>query len=432
MAASRPLISKKIFAVAALSALIGLAVGVVLTVQLRPLPAPVVITKKVPAEPQKPSQVSAIYAPVEIESLPGWADDATLQALPALRRSCRLLRRKAPETVIGEGLIARPAASWHAACTALDNVTDEQTLREVLSTHFAVFSVAAAVDGTVNNQGTFTGYYESDLKGSLTRGGVYQTPIYGPPRNLVTVNLKDFAANADPPPMGSPASIVGRVVTQENGGQLKPYYSRAEIDASGAIAGDADVIVWAEDPVDVHILHIQGSGRVTLPDGHVIRIGFAGHNGLSFRGIGGILLKAGVLKSGQGSMISVREWLRSHPEQAAEYMNMNARYIFFRRLDPAQTEDGPIGAFGVSLTPMRSIAVDPRFIPLGVPVWLDTSDPDGVPLQRLVSAQDVGSAIKGTVRGDFFWGHGSAAFAKAGRMKSDGQYFVFVPKKQDY
>ncbi len=428
MAASRPIDSKKIFVVAGASALIGAAVGALLTVQLRPLPAPVVITKEVPAEAQKPPEVRAAYAPVEIENLPGWADDATLQALPALKRSCGLFRRKPAEAVVGEGLIARPAAGWHTACAALDAVTDEQSLRAVLTAHFSAYSVAAVVDGTSSTQGTFTGYYESDLKGSLTRGGIYQTPIYGPPRNLVTVNLQDFAENADPPPMGSPASIVGRVVAQESGSQLKPYYSRAEIDAAGAIASDADVIVWAEDPVDVHILHIQGSGRVTLPDGHLIRIGFAGHNGLAFRGIGGILLKAGVLKPGQGSMISVRDWLRRHPEQAAEYMNMNARYIFFRRLDPAQTEDGPIGAFGVSLTPMRSIAVDPRFIPLGVPVWLDTSDPDGVPLQRLVSAQDVGSAIKGTVRGDFFWGHGSEAFAKAGRMKSDGQYFVFIPK----
>ncbi|MEQ9447639.1 MAG: MltA domain-containing protein, partial [Rhodospirillaceae bacterium] len=286
----------------------------------------------------------------------------------------------------------------------------------------------ASTNSAQNSTGTFTSYYEADLNGSLTRGGPYQTPIYGPPRTLVTVNLKDFIPASVTLPGDVPASIVGRVVEGNSGGRFTPFYSRAEIDSAGAIAGDADVVVWADDPVDVHILHIQGSGRVALPDGQVIRVGFAGHNGHSFRGIGGILLEAGVLKPGQASMNAVRDWLRRNPEEAEAYMNRNARYIFFRRLDPRETEDGPIGAFGVSLTPQRSLAVDPRYVPLGAPVWLDTRDPDGIPLQRLVSAQDVGSAIKGVVRGDFFWGHGEAAFAKAGRMKSDGEYYVFVPR----
>lgn len=387
---------------------------------------PAVVTKEVQIQPQQPG---VVYMPVEMESLPGWANDAAFDARPALRRSCERFLRKSPESIIGQGSIARPASAWHTVCAALEGAGDEKSMRIVLASKFLAYSVSAGMDQTaINSNGTFTGYYEADLKGSMTRGGLYQTPIYGLPRNLVTVNLKDFAANIAPQSGGNAANIVGRVIQQEVSGQLKPYYTRAEIDADGAIAGDAGVIVWAEDPVDVHILHIQGSGRVTLPDGHVIRIGFAGHNGLSFRGIGGILLKAGVLKPGQGSMVSVRDWLKNNPKQAAKYMNMNARYIFFRHLNPAETKGGPIGAFGVSLTPMRSIAVDPRFIPLGAPVWLDTRDPDGVPLQRLVAAQDVGSAIKGAVRGDLFWGHGSDAFYKAGRMKSEGQYFVFVPK----
>ena len=212
------------------------------------------------------------------------------------------------------------------------------------------------------------------------------------------------------------------------GGQLRPYYTRSEIDADGAIAQDADVLLWADDPVAVHILHIQGSGRVTLPDGQIMRIGFSGHNGHVFRGIGSILLEAGELKPGGASMIAVREWLALHPAEAAQYMNRNTRYIFFRRLDPAETEDGPVGALGVSLTPLRSLAVDPRFIPLGAPLWLDTADPDGLLLQRLMVAQDVGAAITGAVRGDIFWGHGEDAFLKAGRMKSAGAYYILVPK----
>ena len=427
MATPQPLFSKNTFVIAALSALMGVAAGAAMTLQILLPPAPIATVAESPAAPIQP-QIRAGYSPIEMAALPGWEQDATFEALPALRRSCRHFLRAPSDTVIGEGVVARSAAAWHTVCAALDTVADEESLRAVLMSAFVVYGVSANSNGEQNNRGVFTGYYEADLKGSLTRGGSYQTPIYGPPRDLVTVNLKDFASNADAPLSAAPASLVGRVIQQERGGLLKPYYTRAEIDAAGAIATAADVIVWAEDPVDVHILHIQGSGRVTLPDGHVIRIGFAGHNGLSFRGIGGILLKAEVLKPGQASMILVRDWLKAHPKQATEYMNLNARYIFFRRLDPSQTEGGPIGAFGVSLTPMRSLAVDPRFVTLGVPIWLDTYDPDGVPLQRLMSAQDVGSAIQGAVRGDFFWGSGSEAFSMAGRMKSDGQYFIFVPK----
>jgi membrane-bound lytic murein transglycosylase A len=423
-------LSRKTVLVSVLPALIGAGVGMALTLQFRPQPTtPVVLAPETP--PETPPDISVIYSLVDMNALPGWTQDRAAEALPALQRSCRHFRRKTADLVVGKNVIARSASDWHAACDALRNVSHEEGLREVLTTSFSVYGVSANTGGVHGSRGTFTGYYEADLKGSLTRGGKYQTPIYGPPRNLVTVNLRDFSSSAAAVASDFSASLIGRVVQQERGGQLKPYYSRAEIDSANAIASDADVLVWAEDPVDVHILHIQGSGRVTLPDGHVIRIGFAGHNGHSFRGIGGILLKAGVLAPGQGSMLSVRDWLRRHPEQAAEYMNLNTRYIFFRRLDPAQTEDGPIGAFGVSLTPMRSIAVDPRFVPLGAPVWIDTYDPDGNPLQRLVSAQDVGSAIKGAVRGDFFWGAGSEAFFMAGRMKSEGQYFVFIPNEQN-
>jgi membrane-bound lytic murein transglycosylase A len=174
------------------------------------------------------------------------------------------------------------------------------------------------------------------------------------------------------------------------------------------------------------MLHIQGSGRVTLPGGRQIHVGFAGHNGRAFRGIGSILRDAGVLKGGQTTMDKVRAWLRSHPAEAAAYMDENARYIFFRlRADNAA---GPVGSLGAALTPGRSLAVDPRFIPLGAPLWLETSDPDGQPIRRLVVAQDTGAAITGAVRGDLFWGHGESAFAMAARMSSPGRYFILVPQ----
>jgi len=405
------------------SMLVGAGLGAGYVKRLQPLPEPLPSPQPVRNEPV------AVYTPATPSELPGWTEDSVAHALPALKRSCARVMTMAPEAVIGRDIIVRPARVWQEACRILTQINDgDAAVRAALEQNFNVYRVAVIPSDSVtpNDRGTFTGYYEADLNGSPTRGGVYQFPIYGKPRNLVTINLRDFLPPAVQLPGSVPTSLVGRTLPAS--GEVKPYFTRAEIDADGAIAEDADVLFWADDPVAVHILHIQGSGRVTLPDGQVVRIGFAGSNGRSFKGIGSILLEVGALKPGGASMIDVREWLTRHPTEAAGYMNQNTRYIFFRRLDPSETEDGPVGALGVSLTPLRSMAVDPKFIPLGAPIWLDTQDPDGVPLQRLMSAQDVGAAITGAVRGDIFWGHGEEAFAKAGRMKSTGGYFVFVPK----
>lgn len=406
------------------SMLAGAGLGALIVTHLRPpSQAPTI-----GVTPPPRSETTAVYTPADVNALPGWKQDPIAQTLPALKRSCAQLANLEPDTVVGRDVIARPARAWQMACHSLDQLDQsDAALRAALARDFLVYRVGvsqASPSGTINDRGTFTGYYEANLKGSLTRGGAYQVPIYGKPRNLVTIQLEDFLPATSPWPSGIPTSLVGRVI---DNGDVRPYYTRAEIDAEGAIAADADVLLWADDAVAVHILHIQGSGRVTLPDGQVMRIGFAGHNGRAFRGIGSILLEAGELKPGGASMIAVREWLAQHPAKAMDYMNRNTRYIFFRRLNPAETADGPVGAQGVSLTPLRSLAVDPGFVPLGAPVWADTTDPDGNSLQRLMVAQDVGAAITGAVRGDIFWGHGEDAFLKAGRMKSAGRYYIFVP-----
>jgi len=370
---------------------------------------------------------SVLYTPVAIDALPGWQQDSIAEALPALHRSCGRLKSIAADRIIGIGDIARPAVAWHEACDAILRVNGgDAALRAVLSDMFVAYRVASGAESK-NEHGLFTGYYEAELRGALEHGGAFQYPIYGMPRDLVSVDMRDFAPGANLP-AGVPTTIVGRVVDSGRGMRMTPYYTRTEIDAQRAIANAADVLVWSDDPVAIHVLHIQGSGRVTLPDGSVMRIGFAGSNGRQFKGIGSILLEAGALKPGGASMIAVREWLKSHPDEAAKYMNLNTRYIFFRKLDPSETEDGPVGASNVSLTPGRSLAVDPRFIPMGAPLWLDTKDPDETALQRLVVAQDTGAAITGPVRGDYFWGPGEDAFMKAARMKSTGGYVVFVPK----
>ena len=402
---------------------IGAVIGASAVLRFRP--APLTPTTPAPqAASDEPKESTVIYAPVDMNALAGWSQDSVQQALPALKRSCAVMVTKT-DAYIGAGPIARRPAAWVNACAALEQAGDgDADLRNILMQNFTPYSVALSRvdDNPPDDAGLFTAYYEAELHGSFARGGNYQIPIYAQPRNLVSVNLKDFIND---PPANLPGALVGRV----DGNQMKPYYTREEIDNLNVIADQADVLAWADDPVAVNILHIQGSGRVLMPDGQTLRLGYAGSNGRMFRPLSAIVRQANVLPQGTPlSMISIRDWLHQHPDQATELMNKNTRYIFFRKLNLASAEDGPIGAQGVSLTPGRSLAVDPRFVPLGVPLWLDTIDPDGAPIQRLMVAQDVGAAIIGPVRGDIFWGPGEDAFQKAGRMRHQGKYFLFIPR----
>lgn len=240
-------------------------------------------------------------------------------------------------------------------------------------------------------------------------------PLYRRPPSLISVDLGLFR------PELAGTRIAGKVV----GNRLHPFDSRAEIEA-GALTGHGLELLWVDDPVAAFFLHVQGSGRVKLADGGVVRIGYDGSNDLPFLAIGRSLVAEGVLDRRHASMQSIRDWLRANPERGRQMMARNARFVFFRELDG----DGPIGAEGVALTPGRSLAVDPAFVPLGAPLWLDTHWPGAParPLRRLVVAQDAGAAIKGPVRGDLFWGFGEAALAEAGRMKSTGRYYLLLPR----
>ena len=203
------------------------------------------------------------------------------------------------------------------------------------------------------------------------------------------------------------------------------YFSRRQIEA-GALKNRAQPIAWIADPVDAFFLHIQGSGRIRLPNQKVLRVGFAGHNGHPYTAIGRVLIKQGAMEREKVSMQSIRAWLSANPRRAPDIMKENARYVFFRRL----TGPGPIGAQGVALTPGRSLAVDPKFISYGTPIWLDTKDPltANKPFQRLLIAQDTGGAIKGLVRGDIFFGYGKTAAQYAGHMNRKGEYYILLPR----
>lgn len=350
------------------------------------------------------------YTPVAIDSLPGWSDDAMAEALPAWRRSCAKIVGFDPAKELGVNV--GTAADWLGLCGQVIALADGDTpaLRALLEQHF----VALHVDGGESEPGLFTGYFEPILEAALEQSETYIEPIYALPRDHVSVRLGSF----DPDLKGK--AIVGRV---ENG-RLLPYRERGEIDA-GAINENAEVLYWARDPLDVFILQVQGSGIVELPDGTRERIGFAGHNGHAYGSLGRWLIAEGELPANRAAWEDIRGWLESNPEKARPALAVNPRFIFFRKLNG----EGPLGAAGVALTPERSMAVDTEHVPLNVPVWLDIEHPDGASrLQRLMLAQDVGSAIKGIVRGDFYWGTGRAALDRAGHMKSTGSYYILVPK----
>lgn len=378
------------------SAFLSLALGGCFTSPVTPpVTQPPVQPAPKSAEPLQPSAFS---------EMPGWQNDDLREAWPAFMASCAVLSRK-PE--------------WLQPCTAARNVDSGNLnlMREFFEAYFIPYRTFNP-DGS--SSGMITGYYEPFLKGSRKKGGPYQTPLYAPPDDLLTIDLSSLY------PELKNLRLRGRVV----GKKVVPYFTRAELEQSGALAGKE--LVWVDDPIDAFFLQVQGSGRVQLDDtGEIVRIAYADQNGQPYRSIGRYLVDKGEMTLDQASLQSIKTWFIAHPARRQELLNANPSYVFFREEKIADPAVGPKGAFGVPLTPQRSIAVDPQFIPLGVPVFIATTYPGGsMPLQKLVMAQDTGGAIRGPVRADFFWGFGAEAGDRAGRMKQQGALWVLLPKAQ--
>lgn len=262
-----------------------------------------------------------------------------------------------------------------------------------------------------------TGYYEPLIQGSRSRDANNTTPVLGVPDDMLTIDLGEVF----------PDLKYRRLRGRLEGNRVVPYWDRAEIMAKES-KWQGKTLLWVQDPVEFFFLQVQGSGRVQLPDGKRVRIGYADQNGHPYRSIGKVLVERGAMKLEEASMQGIQAWARANPELLPELLNTNPSYVFFRELP--NTEAGPIGALGVPLTAERSIAVDPRHIPLGAPVYLVTTRPSSpVALNRLMMAQDTGGAIKGGVRADFFWGFGKEAGELAGRMKQRGQMWVLLPRE---
>lgn len=344
------------------------------------------------------------------DELEGWQEDEMAEMADLFAANCgKIEKLKTP--FIDNSRIKIDSAGYRRVCTEFfrRKINKGSEFKVFVEENFTPFLVQT--DG--NAEGKFTSYYESEIHASRSRHDKYVYPVYGRPADLIELNLKDF--DPDLPNM----RLVGRV----SGQKMLPYYTREEIEKAPFAA---PVLLWGDSAVDIHIMQIQGSAVAKLDDGSSVRIGYADNNGRRFRGIGSILLAKGLLKPGKADMISIKKWLNDNPAEAQKLMRENERYIFHRIIEGK----GPVGAFGVPLTAGRSLAVDRRYVPLGALMWLSTRTPDGKPLNKMVAAQDIGGAIKGAVRGDYFWGSGGdEILAQAGKMNSAGHYYILIPKE---
>jgi membrane-bound lytic murein transglycosylase A len=368
-----------------------------------------------PLQPEAPAPAVEVPPPVlryqdaAWQDLPGWSTDDLGAAWPALLASCRS---------------PRMAPAWAAFCGAAQaipaaDVAAQRALIESRLRPWRITTVSQDGRHERSDQGIVTGYYEPVVNGSRTRGGVYQTPLYRVPDDLVTVELGDLY----------PELKGERVRGRLQGRRVTPYPDRAGLADGKLLAGKE--IVWLDSAADAFFLQIQGSGRVRLPDGSMLRLSFADVNGQPYRSIGRYLIDKGEMTLEQVAMPSLKQWLAEHPERQAEVFNANPSVVFFKDEVLGDPAIGPRGALNIPLTAGRSMAIDPRQLPLGAPFYLATTHPlTHQPLARLMLGQDTGGAIRGALRADFFWGLGTEAGEAAGAMREQGSFWLLWPADQ--
>ncbi|MBM3350236.1 MAG: murein transglycosylase [Betaproteobacteria bacterium] len=383
-----------------------------------PMP-PVQIPTMATTEPTKPAEPKAsdakelakladysLLRPAYWEELDGLQSDNLSQAWPAWLQSCTTLINK---------------AAWKKACyaaTQLNSQTNEKPSSSAIQGYYKQhFSVYKTTNTDGSDSGLITGYYQPILKGSRSKSAQFPYPLYAPPNDLITVELESLF------PELKYKRVRGRLV----GNKLVPYYNRTEIETEASPIKGREFI-YIDDVIDVFFLQVQGSGVVQLESGEQVHVGYADQNGHTYNSIGRVLVDRGELTLAKASMQSIKNWARNNLGKVRELLNSNPSYVFFRELPSGLP--GPLGALGVPILAERAVAVDPKFIPLGAPVFLSTTEPNSTkPLKRLMMAQDTGGAIKGGVRADFFWGAGDAAGIKAGAMKQSGKIWVLLPKE---
>lgn len=396
--------------------------------QLSSSPVGLEVRGPAPAHPKEKPPDRLVLRAASFDELEGWEDDRLADALAAFVVSCAAKNRSAGGALATQ-LAAAPSVLSEACARARAAAADSSSQRALVEELFSPWQVL----NNAEPEGLFTGYYEPELRGARRKRTPFVHPLYLAPRDQMTLDLGEFKAD-----------LAGRKITgMIRGGRFRPYWDRAEIEG-GALAGRGLEMLWVDDPVALFFLQIQGSGRVVLPDGALVRVGYASQNGHDYTAIGKVLIEMGELERERVSLQTIRAWLLANPTRAEAVMAKNRSYVFFRVLPGA-----PVGSSGVELTPGRSLAIDPKFLPYGLPIWLETTypatdeaiaaapatdstpsapPPTGPPLRRLVVSQDSGGAIRGPVRGDLFWGAGEEAEAIAGRMKQRGRLWLLWPK----
>ncbi|MDH3998659.1 MAG: murein transglycosylase A [Desulfuromonadales bacterium] len=350
-----------------------------------------------------PTVPAPLLTPVVWEALPGWQKDELTPAFDAFLQSCVALRR-------------RP--QWRDVCESASafESPSETTLRDFFESAFTPHQVLLE-DGSAD--GLLTGYYVPDLKGSRQASSDYPYPLYQRPDDLLTIDLSDVY-----PELGN-YRLRGRL----EGNRVVPYWDRGVIDGAKLPLSGRELF-WVADPVELFYLHIQGSGSILFDDGTRAMVNYADQNGHPFRSISHYLEQQKIMPRSQMSMRNIRDWVKKNPERSGEILSQNPSYIFFRELE--EGTQSPPGALGVPLTPERTLAVDSRYIPLGAPVFIESHNKHSdIWLRRLMMAQDRGGAIKGRVRGDFFWGLGDVAGALAGQTHQPVKFWLLLPKELD-
>lgn len=344
---------------------------------------------------------SVTFIPTPFEKLPGWKKDSVKTLRAPLLQSLRIVSQNEhnSHSLKQLGLLIKAL---------------EQT--EIITSQFleAWFQPHEIIS---KEGGFFTGYYEPEIKASLKKGGLYQTPIYGVPSDLLFI--KDLGAFNQ--------RLTGeRLAARQESGEWVPYYTRSDI-YNGVLKKSTPVIAWAADRIDLFFVEIQGSGVLVLDNGQKLRIGYKATNGRPYTAIGKVLYEQGVLSKETLTMEGIQSYLRTlKAEELEKILSQNESYVFF------ETREGqaPLGTLGVELVPERSLAVDPRYVLLGLPVWISCLHPvKDAMIEKLMIAHDTGGAIKGAARGDFYWGTGKTAGVAAGKMKSPGKMYVFLLKE---
>jgi len=362
-----------------------------------PAPQPVCPS---PTPVQPTPQPRGKLAPAAWSELTDWGREPLKPAVDAFLRSCTVLQKR---------------SEWRAVCDEAARLPSapEREIALFFETRFDPYRVLNEDD---TDSGLVTGYYEPLLRGSRVRTDLYRYPLYAVPPDLLVVDLGSLYPDL------KNRRLRGRL----EGNRVVPYLARSDIEREPQ-RFSGNELAWVDDAIEAFFLHIQGSGQVQLESGERLRLGYADQNGHPFRSLGRALIDSGEIAPERASMQGIKEWARRNPQKVQRFLDENPSYVFFRELP--RDLPGPLGALGVPLTPERSIAVDARVVPLGVPVWLATTYPNAAdPLNRLVMAQDTGGAIAGGVRADFFWGFGDAAGAQAGRMRQAGRMWILMPK----